>query len=57
MKNMGLIQVDRTLMQYLKLQQEKREKEQEEKKMNGAHKLSVFVVFKKEHLASTFPAQ
>lgn len=31
MKNMGLIQVDRTLMQYLRLQHEKREKEKEEK--------------------------
>ena len=28
---MGLIQVDRTLLQYLKLEQEKREKEKEEK--------------------------
>ena len=28
---MGLIQVDRTMMQYLKLQEEKREKEKKEK--------------------------
>ena len=30
-KNMGLIKVDRTMMQYLKLQKEKREKEKLEK--------------------------
>ena len=31
LKNMGLIKVDRTMMQYLKLQEEKREKEKKEK--------------------------
>ena len=31
LKNMGLIRVDRTMMQYLKLQKEKREKEKLEK--------------------------
>ena len=31
LKNMGLIKVDRTMMQYLKLQEEKREKEKLEK--------------------------
>ena len=31
LKNMGLIRVDRTMMQYLKLQEEKREKEKLEK--------------------------
>tara|TARA_R100001480_G_scaffold52119_1_gene65532 strand:- start:387 stop:536 length:150 start_codon:yes stop_codon:yes gene_type:complete len=31
LKNMGLIKVDRTMMQYLKLQKEKREKEKLEK--------------------------
>jgi len=30
LKNMGLIKVDRTMMQYLKLQEEKREKEKRE---------------------------
>ena len=31
LKNMGLIKIDRTMMQYLKLQEEKREKEKKEK--------------------------
>ena len=31
LKNMGLIKVDRTMLQYLKLQKEKREKEKLEK--------------------------
>ena len=31
LKNMGLIRVDRTMMQYLKLQKEKKEKEKLEK--------------------------
>jgi len=31
LENMGLIKVDRTMMQYLKLQKEKREKEKLEK--------------------------
>jgi len=31
LKNMGLIRVDRTMMQYLKLQEEKRKKEKKEK--------------------------
>jgi|TARA_Y100000034_G_C6653275_1_gene286064 hypothetical protein len=35
LKNMGLIKVDRTMMQYLKLQKEKREKEKLEKERAG----------------------